>query len=504
VSGFVELHLRGEIAQVLEAWGWRAETPAVRESVPAAARGTNVVLVASPSPAAAAPLLAAALSRLGAEARGLVVCPPSEVAEWGGLAHALGAAAGLRIEAATGAARPLRRLRADALDLLVASPDTVSDLLTRGALKADRLALVLLVQPERFAEHSALAVLMQDVPKDAQRLVVTADVEASAGVVERYARKALVVGGLPAGAVAGPVTASVRTVSVAWSQRETALADLLHALDPARVVIWAADQSHAASIARAIPLDGDAIQLVSGDAPPANVVLAFDLPTVERLAQLTDAGETVLLVPPGTEPYVARIASVARPLPLPGLAEQLARLAAGDRAAVLAELESGPVQAAVQTLAPLFERVDPVRVAAALFNLWKGTGGGPAAPRASGAGAAPESASAKVWVSIGKKDGVTPNDLVGALTRELRVERDTIGRIELRDSFSLIEFPAADAARIAQALSGTTIRRVRVIARLDRTGGGADRGGARGERPPRSGGDRPARPATRRAPRERE
>ena len=510
MSGFAELHLKGEIARVLEAWGWRADEPAVREAVPTAARGNNVVLVTSPSPAAAAPLLAAALSRLGPEARGLALCPPSQVAEWGGLAHALGAAAGLRIEAATGAARPLRRLKADALDFLVASPDTVSDLFTRGALKADRLALVLLVQPEAYPDHAALAVLMQDVPKDAPRLIVTTDAEASASVVERYARKALVVGGLPAGTVAEPLKAHVRTVGVAWSQRETALADLLHALDPARAVIWAADLSHAASIARAVPLDNDSMQLVTGDAPAADVIFAFDVPTLERLTQLATAGEVVLLVPPGSEPYVARIAPATRPLPLPGLAEQLARLAANDRAAVLAELESGPVQAAVQSLAPLFERVDPVRVAAALFNLWKGTGGGPTEKRASPGAAAPESSTAKVWVSIGKKDGVTPNDLVGALTRELRVERDTIGRIELRDSFCLIEFPAADAARIAQAMSGTTIRRVRVMARLDRTGGGSDRGAPRGERaprgdrPPRSGGDRPARPAVRRPPRDRE
>jgi ATP-dependent RNA helicase DeaD len=503
VSGFAELHLRGEIARVLEAWGWRADQPVVREAVPTAARGNNVVLVTSPSPATATPLLAAALSRLGPEARGLLLCPPSQVAEWGGLAHALGSGAGLRIEAATGAARPLRRLKADALDLLVASPDTASDLLTRGALKADRLALVLLVLPETYAEHAALTVLMQEVPKDAPRLIVTADADASASVVERYARKALVAGGLPAGAVAEPVKAQVRTVGVAWSQRETALADLLQALDPARAVIWAADLSHAASIARALPLDGDTMKLVTGDAPAADVVFAFDVPTLERLTQLTTAGEVVLLVPPGSEPYVARIASATRPMPLPGLAEQLARLAASDRAAVLAELESGPVQAAVQTLAPLFERVDPVRVAAALFNLWKGTGGGPAERRTGASAAAtPDAATGKIWVSIGKKDGVTANDLVGALTRELRVERDTIGRIELRDSFSLIEFPAADAARIAQAMSGMTIRRVRVNARLDRTGGGADRGAPRGERAAR--GERPARPAVRRPPRERE
>lgn len=507
MSGFAELHLKGEIAGVLEAWGWRAEAPAVRDAVPTAARGHNVVLVTSPSPAAAAPLLGAALSRVGPEALGLVLCPPSQVAEWGGLAHALGAAAGLRVEAATGAARPLRRLKADTVDLLVASPDTAADLLTRGALKADRLALVMLVQPETYGEHAALSALMQDLPKDAPRLVVTADAAACADVLERYARKALVVGAPSAGAVAEPVTARVRTVSAGWSQRENAVADLLHTLDPARAVIWAADLSHAASLARAVPVDGDAIQLVTGDAPGADLIVAFDLPPLERLTQLAGAGETVLLVPPGTEGYVRRIASAARPLPLTGLAEQLARVATQDRAAVLAEIEASDVAAAVQTLAPLFERVDPVRVAAALFNLWKrgGSAGGGAPSRpVERPSAAPEATTARVWCSIGKKDSVTANDLVGALVRELRVDRAAIGRIELRDSFSLIELPAADASRIAEALSGTTIRRVRVMARLDRSSGGSDRGmgrGApRGDRPSR--GDRPARPATRRPPRE--
>ena len=91
---------------------------------------------------------------------------------------------------------------------------------------------------------------------------------------------------------------------------------------------------------------------------------------------------------------------------------------------------------------------------------------------------------AKVWVSIGKKDGVTPADLVGALTKELRVERTAIGRVELRDGFCLIELPAADADRIAQALSGKMIRKVRVTARLDRVPGAGP------ERRPRTGAGR--------------
>ena len=63
--------------------------------------------------------------------------------------------------------------------------------------------------------------------------------------------------------------------------------------------------------------------------------------------------------------------------------------------------------------------------------------------------------------------------------------RESIGRIELRDGFSLIEVPAGDAERIARALSGATIRKKRLVARVDR---GAARGAARGA--PARGGAR--------------
>jgi ATP-dependent RNA helicase DeaD len=71
-------------------------------------------------------------------------------------------------------------------------------------------------------------------------------------------------------------------------------------------------------------------------------------------------------------------------------------------------------------------------------------------------------------VGVGKKDGATVNDLVAVLTKELRVDRGKIGRVELRDAFCLVELPAQDAERVASALNGTTIRRRRVTARVDR------------------------------------
>ena len=139
-------------------------------------------------------------------------------------------------------------------------------------------------------------------------------------------------------------------------------------------------------------------------------------------------------------------------------------------------LETGTPDRALLTLAPLFERHDPGR---------RGRRALRAVDRAAGAtapAALPDiPATARVYVGVGKKDGATVNDLVAVLTKELRVERAKIGRVELRDAFSLVEMPAQDAERVASALNGTTIRRRRVTARVDRAArppAGRDRSGA--------------------------
>jgi ATP-dependent RNA helicase DeaD len=224
--------------------------------------------------------------------------------------------------------------------------------------------------------------------------------------------------------------------------------------------------------------------VVTGDAPPAATILAFDLPTGERLRQLLGAGEVVLLVPPGTESYVARIATPRRPLQLPGLLDAARSAEAAQRATIGTVIETGQAQRSLLTLAPLFERYEATAVAAALFELW--TRSAQSAPPP-----APDSqATAKVYVGVGKKDGATANDLVAVLTKELRVDRTKIGRIELRDTYSLVELPAEEAEQLAGQLNGTTIRRKRVTARVDRgpgppirsDGGGTSRPARRADR----------------------
>jgi ATP-dependent RNA helicase DeaD len=90
---------------------------------------------------------------------------------------------------------------------------------------------------------------------------------------------------------------------------------------------------------------------------------------------------------------------------------------------------------------------------------------------------------AKLWIGAGKKDDATVGDFVAVLIKEAGMERARIGRIELRDTFALVEVPAEDAEGIAQRLVGMTIRKRKLSARVDRgKGGGRDGGRDRGAR----------------------
>jgi hypothetical protein len=403
------------------------------------------------------------LSRLGPGTRGLLLCAETQLDEWGLLVNGLGGE-GLRIQVAHGTARAMRRLKAAELDLVVASPETALALHRRSALAPESIGAVFLAWPESWESGESLAPLMQDLNKDAQRIVGTAAAERVADLVERYARRALTIGAPPAETAAPTPAGPVRTAGVSWARRAQALADLVEIMDPASVAVWTADRSRHGDIARALPLGDPGVTLATGDAPKASVVIAFDLPTTDRLRQLLSAGEVVLLVPPGTESYVERLASPRRPLRLPGLVDAITAEAASRRATIARAIEESPPHAALLTLAPLFERYDPAAVAAALYRLWTtSAAAAPAAP------AVPDgAATAKIFVGIGAKDGATVNDLVAVLTKDIRVERTQIGRVELRDAYALVELPAQDAERVAGALNGATIRRKRITARVDR------------------------------------
>lgn len=440
--------------------GWDAAGAAARDVVPPLSRGSNLVVTAPPAPAYAAPALAGVIAHATGSARILVIAPAASLGEWAVPVGALTAGTPVTPLVALGPGQAARRLRGgDPCGLLVATPATLLELQRRALLPGGEVTAIVAAWPELWEDREALTVLLADVPKEAQRVVLTSTPDALGDLVERHAWRAFTVG---EPTVTIPVATSVRTVPVAWSRRIAALGELAEVLDAASLAVWTADESRHHEIHRALQGVGIPATVTSGTPAAATAVIAFDAPTPARLAELCAAGPVSLLAPPGTESYLARIASHRKPLLLPGAFDAALAEGARRREQVERTVREVPLEEPLVLLGPLLERHDPASLAAALYHLWVESSR--PAPRIAAPAAAPV---ARLWIGAGKRDGVGPNDFVGLLTGDLRVDRGAIGQIEVRETFSLVEVPGAEAARIAAALTGRVLRQRRIVARVD-------------------------------------
>jgi len=463
------------------------------EAAVTAERGHHVVAAIPPCAAGAAPILGALDRRLAAAPTGLrvlILTAPDTTANWTDAAcRAMPAS---RVLAAGNATRTTRQLRGGQVDVLVATPAAALQLLECSALKTDQLAAVVLAWPESWGGAEALTVLMHDVQKDAQRVVFTAAPARAADVIERYARKALTVGFPPAEVPPPAPAGPVRTVSVPWSRRAAAVAELAELLDAQAFSVWCVDPAGVALVTQALAGRATGAIVTDGAVAASELVIAYDPPTPERLRELLAAGPVVLLVPPSAEPYVASITSSRRSLRLTGAVDAALDDAARRRASVASLLESGVPTTGLLALAPLFERYDPSAVAAALYQLaFEKPAPAAAAPAAAreaveSAPATATGATARMFVSVGKQDGTTASDLVAVLTKEVRIDKSMIGRIELKEGYSLVELPASEVDRIVRGMDGRTVRNKKIMCKVDRGPAPA----APKRRAPTSGGSR--------------
>ncbi|MGW0231304.1 DEAD/DEAH box helicase [Actinopolymorpha singaporensis] len=96
----------------------------------------------------------------------------------------------------------------------------------------------------------------------------------------------------------------------------------------------------------------------------------------------------------------------------------------------------------------------------------KGDGGRPQGGRARGRGAA--GGMTRLFVGLGRRAGVRPQDLVGAIANESSLRGREIGAIEITDKFSLVEVPENAANEVISALRSTTVKGRKVNVRRER------------------------------------
>jgi ATP-dependent RNA helicase DeaD len=83
-------------------------------------------------------------------------------------------------------------------------------------------------------------------------------------------------------------------------------------------------------------------------------------------------------------------------------------------------------------------------------------------------GRAPAGGMTHLFVGLGRRAGIRPQDLVGAIAGEAGLSGRDIGAIEIADRFSLIEVPESVANDVITALRGSTIKGKKATVRRDR------------------------------------
>jgi ATP-dependent RNA helicase DeaD len=475
VSVFAELGIGQRLVAAAAALGWTDALPIQRAAIPVLRRGGNVVLRASTGAgvtgAYGLPLLdrLAETERAGEGVRVLVVVATETRA---------GTVAAILARLAGGEVRVRALLPgwhdATVADVLVATPAAAAAAVETSRLKLGALdALVLegahtLIEPGRAA---ALEKLLVSVPPEAQRVITTAALSREVDrFAEAHARRAMSIPARPADPQeAGRVQArgTVSYMLVPDRAKQLTLARLLE--DGAHRTVVVRDARRVEEVSDVLrergylqgPSGGSTEVVRFGNAAAAHATVAYDVPPDgDAFMGLDQSGVTVLVTPPEL-PHLRAVAEdvgiTLKSTPAP----RDPNAAVGSfRDEIRRALREEDTDAQLLLLEPVFEEYAPAEVAAALSALLRRK----QPPREKAESTADAAAAGRgrpfvrLFVSVGQKDGLRPAEVVGTFTSEAGIAGEQVGKIEIRDTFTVVEVDAAVAERVIRALNGTTIR----------------------------------------------
>ena len=508
MESFEELAVAPELVETLAAEGIERPTPLQQDAIPVLRQGNNLVLAAGPGSGLLVAWVLPLLERTDPEAeapRIVVLTASAETADR--LAESVA-----RLTSVTGhavAALGTPWLLPSRALVVVGTPAEVL-----GAVGAGELSLAgvqaLVVDQAQLIEREgggleAVERVIDYIPAEAQRIISALPVtEGVADLVDRHFKRALTMPGRDTtepprrGKVRFRITTEPKEVGALALAEELLTGEARHVLFYSRSEDRAADLGDYLTLhgfVAGAPGDASVPVWLGVDALSARsaaqraegvVVVSHDVPTDPDMLDRRHSigGEGVALV---LARELAHLKSLGRrtgyeTVPFPPPARRTPTALDQLRAQLTRELEEGDSVAYLPVLEPLFERFDPAEVAAAAVALLRSrsAAAAPAPPPAPTVGgpAAAAPAWAKLFVSVGERDGLRPGDLLGAITGEAGVEGRAVGKIEIRESHSLVEVHDDVARQVIKALNGTTIKGRAVRADFDR---------------PRRGGPRPSR-----------
>jgi hypothetical protein len=289
--------------------------------------------------------------------------------------------AGIELIPVTSARRAGRLMAGRPVLAIAGSPSDLRDLVRGSHLKLDGVASVVLAWADEILagdpeDVEALEAVMNELPKDAARIVVTSKSEGRVNAfAERYLRRAH--RDLPIDE--GDTTPiPVHYVTVTPTNRTTALRRLLDDLDPPSAAIVVGSDRAQSEAQDTIKLLGYAsgsstVQVTRGEITPSTYAVIFYEPprTRAELSQAFGASPVTIisLVEPREVEELRRMSGDARPVALKAPGNAAREKEVSMRRELSQALDSGIATREVLALEPLLERYDGIEIAAAALRL---------------------------------------------------------------------------------------------------------------------------------------
>ena len=504
MSSFEELGLAPHLVEALASEGIETPTALQELAIPVLRRGTSAVLRAAPGAGLLVAYGAPLLDRLqpeGGQPTAIVLTPERERARSLALSLASLALGTGHHVGALGVpwAQPERS------DILFSTLDDLYQAISSASVKTDQVTSLVLDGAAallRDAEEEPLSTALQALTSEGLQIMVVSDrvTPAVRRWVEEHLRRGVFLPPEAAGKRNPEAPVRRGTIQVYSVEDDVELALPLvvsELLDRgcAHVLFFARSEDRAADLGDLLalhgfrmgrpgdpratvwlgvdPLEARAVLSDLGEEVPSVATVSVDVPAdVDELDRRHGglAGGGVVTVHPHELPHLRRAAREAGYTLKPWVSAS--QSGGGEASSFIAQLEAAleeeDLVPYLALLGPIIRRRGAAEVAAALAALLrtKSRAHDQAAPRGSDSpdrlgGTSPSRrppAWARLFLSVGRRDGIAAGDLLGVITGETGTEGSQVGRIDVKESFSRVEVHDSVADRVIRSLNGTSIR----------------------------------------------
>ncbi len=510
---FTELGLNESILKAISDAGFEAPTPIQAQAIPVMLSGKDMIGQAQTGTGKTAAFGLPIIQRIDLsrrEPQALVLCPTRELAvQVAGEIHNLAKHSNVRIVPVYGGQPIDRQYRAlkDGAQIVVGTPGRVLDHIRRGSLNLSTVSIGVLDEADEmlalgFIED--MEAILAGLPDHRQVALFSATMPPRiAALAKNFLKDAIRISIEPKRRTVEKIEQSYYDVPP--GKKMEALARVLDMETPGPTIVFCRTRKETDELADSLRVRGYSAEALHGDMAQTERervlrrfregqcdllvatdvaargldietvthVINYDIPwdveqyihRVGRTARAGRTGDAITLVEPRDRRQLKQLefllGTAIKRTKIPTAADISARRRELFKDALLETLAAGEFTTQLTTVEELADQYDVAEVAAAalhiLWDSWAGTAADMEQEIAADV-EQPEAGMTRIFIGMGRQDGLRPGDLVGAITNEVGIPGKSVGAIDILDRTAFVEVPSANAPAVVEALANTRIR----------------------------------------------